>query len=58
MLAVALGAYMLAKVVESYDVEVYEQFILSGHSLKHLLAAIGCYLLVVYIQKRTARLNA
>ena len=57
-LAIALSAYILAKVVESYDVEVFDMIALSGHSLKHLLAATGCFLLVSYIQHRRPRQNA
>ncbi len=43
---------------ESYDVEVFDMIALSGHSLKHLLAATGCFLLVSYIQHRRPRQNA
>lgn len=40
-------AYLLAKVLEEYDSEVFNIMpLLSGHSLKHLAAAFGVYLLV------------
>jgi len=41
----ALVFYVLAKVSEAYDREIYmlTQNIISGHSLKHLLAALGAF---------------
>ena len=42
-----LGAYLLAKVLEEYDSEVFNILpLLSGHSLKHLAAAFGVFLLI------------
>lgn len=38
---VVLGVYALAKVLEIYDAEVYRALGISGHSLKHLAAAVG-----------------
>jgi len=41
-----LGAfvlYFMAKVVEKYDLAVYEHFFLSGHTVKHLLSAGAAY---------------
>ncbi len=46
--------YGLAKLAEHYDYEIWnltKKFI-SGHSLKHLLAALATYYLVVYVKKR------
>ena len=46
-LVVALGLYGLAKLAEVYDPEVYllTGSFLSGHSLKHLLAALAVFAL-------------
>jgi len=42
-----LGTYLLAKVLEEYDSEVFHILpLLSGHSLKHLAAAMGIFLLI------------
>jgi hypothetical protein len=58
-LVAALGCYVLAKIAETYDGEIFifTQRLFSGHSLKHLLAALGCYALVLML-KRRERLNA
>jgi len=54
-------AYAVAKVVEAYDRQIYEAgHWLSGHTLKHLTAALGIYVLLLALQrrrKRVARLN-
>lgn len=54
LLAVALGWYLLGKLFEANDAAVfrYSQEVVSGHSIKHLLAAAGCYTLVVYFRRR------
>lgn len=54
MLLAALLLYVLAKVTESYDAVVFEAMggLLSGHSIKHLLAAGGCFLLGFYVKVR------
>ncbi len=46
-------AYAVAKAAEVYDHEVYTatQFV-SGHTLKHLLAALGLFALVVGLRRR------
>ena len=53
----ALTFYLLAKITEIYDKEIfsinYEQ--LSGHSLKHLLASIGPLYIYFMLKKREAR---
>jgi hypothetical protein len=53
---VLAAAYGVAKVVEAYDRPIYEagQW-LSGHTLKHLAAALGIYLLLLAMQRRTRR---
>ena len=51
----ALIFYLLAKVTETYDKEIflftYEQ--LSGHSMKHILASIGPLFIYLMLKKRT-----
>jgi Ceramidase len=38
-----LGVYVLAKVLEIFDPQIYAAFGMSGHSLKHVAAAFGVY---------------
>jgi len=54
VLLLALGLYVLAKVTESYDAAIFDlvQGAISGHSIKHLLAATGCFAIVQYLGKR------
>lgn len=54
LLLVALGWYVLAKVTELYDLSIFRnvQELVSGHSIKHLLAAVGCYSILLMLQKR------
>ena len=53
-LILAFIAYLLAKFPEAYDKEIFsltvEQF--SGHSLKHLLASMGPFLIYLMLNKR------
>lgn len=53
---VLAAAYGVAKVVEVYDRQIYEagQW-LSGHTLKHLAAALGVYFLLMALRRRTRR---
>jgi len=53
-LVYGLGFYALAKVAEFYDKEIYAQTgsLLSGHSLKHLLAATALLLIYLMLQRR------
>ncbi len=45
--------YVLAKLFEQLDSELYEMLgIISGHSLKHLTAALGMYVLLLCYQRR------
>ena len=37
------GLYAAAKVMETYDRAVYSAIGISGHTLKHVLAAVACY---------------
>ena len=46
--------YLTAKVFEQLDGEVFDALgFISGHSLKHLAAALGMYVLLVFYQKRS-----
>jgi len=40
---IAIGLYGLAKIAESLDREIYSTFLLSGHTLKHLLAGLSTF---------------
>lgn len=43
-----LFAYVLAKLFEHFDVQIHEVLkIISGHTLKHIIAAIGIYFFVI-----------
>ncbi|MEZ5472744.1 MAG: ceramidase domain-containing protein [Marinicella sp.] len=49
-----LGMYVLAKLLEHFDGEIFRAIVLiSGHSLKHIAAAIGIWLYYCYLSKRT-----
>ena len=52
-----LLCYALAKVFEHYDHAIYEILgVISGHSLKHMVAALGLYILVrVYMNRERRR---
>ena len=54
LLPVALACYMLSKLMEAYDrqVFVYTQSYFSGHMLKHLLAALACYGVLMMLKMR------
>lgn len=56
MLLLALGSYFLAKVTETYDREIFNftQQLIGGHSIKHLLAAAGCFSVLLMLKKRRA----
>ncbi len=38
-----VGSYAVAKAFEAYDGEVYDVLTISGHTIKHLLAAVAAY---------------
>jgi hypothetical protein len=43
----------LAKVFENFDTQIYELLgFISGHSLKHMVSAVGVYVLVRTFEKR------
>ena len=48
-----LGAYLLAKLFEYADVSIYNAgHIVSGHTIKHVMAAVGLWFLVVMLRQR------
>ncbi len=49
-----LLAYVLAKVLEFYDDQIFELLggLMSGHAIKHVAAAIGMYILLLSYKKR------
>lgn len=51
-----IGWYMLAKVFEFLDAAIWNWTggLIAGHSLKHLIAALGIYALVRYLKHRRA----
>ena len=52
-----LLTYIIAKLFEHFDGEVYDavNHIISGHSLKHVFAALGMYILIIFYEKRECR---
>jgi hypothetical protein len=52
----ALFWYGLAKILEHFDPDIFAMTgeVVSGHTLKHIAAAIAVYVMVVYVQKRKA----
>ena len=54
MLLAALGCYALAKITELGDWQIFalSQGSISGHTIKHLLSALGCLLILLMLQKR------
>jgi hypothetical protein len=54
LLAVALACYVLAKIAEAYDhtVFLYTGGLCSGHTLKHLLSALACGVVLVMLATR------
>jgi hypothetical protein len=48
-----IALYVVAKVAETFDREIYDLGqVISGHTIKHLLAAVAIYLIVRMLQKR------
>jgi hypothetical protein len=50
----ALACYVAAKLLELFDAQVYAALghAISGHSLKHLVAAAGMWLLLAGLKRR------
>jgi hypothetical protein len=53
----ALGLYVLAKIVEHHDGEIYALGV-SGHTLKHLLAALGAYAILHMLVTRRSLMKS
>jgi hypothetical protein len=54
-LAIAAGFYVLAKICETADRQIFEAgHLVSGHTLKHLAAAVGGWWILRMLEKRTA----
>lgn len=48
-----LVAYIVAKLCEHFDAEIYSLLgYISGHSIKHMVSALGVYMLLVSYEKR------
>ncbi|MEW7996138.1 MAG: hypothetical protein AB2825_17070, partial [Candidatus Thiodiazotropha endolucinida] len=58
LLFVALVLYALAKGAEVYDIAVFQMTgeAISGHTVKHLLAAASCYTILMMLQRRKLKL--
>ncbi|MGH8068686.1 MAG: ceramidase domain-containing protein [Candidatus Entotheonellia bacterium] len=54
LLLVALACYIFAKVSEAHDREmfIFTRGLFSGHALKHLLAALGCFTILGMLKTR------
>jgi hypothetical protein len=51
-----LGVYVVAKAFEFYDPQVFSSLgFMSGHAIKHVVAAIGPMLIVIGLQRRQAQ---
>ena len=53
-----LLAYVVAKILEYYDTQIFELLggLMSGHAIKHVAAAIGMYVLLLSYKKRKLKL--
>ena len=47
-----LAAYLIAKILETFDLHIFNVLGFSGHSLKHIIAAIGAYIFLLALKKR------
>ena len=52
----ALASYGIARLLEIFDVQVFAftHKIMAGHPIKHVFAALGTYMVIVYLRKRKA----
>jgi hypothetical protein len=59
-LAAAFFSFVLAKVFEHFDAQIYRFAGVSGHSLKHITAAAACFWILPMVQRRhpSGTLNA
>jgi hypothetical protein len=51
-LLLAVGLYVIAKMTEKYDDQIFETIKYSGHSIKHLVAAVAVYVLILMKRER------
>jgi hypothetical protein len=52
-----LAAYAVGKAFEFFDGQIYRTLDMSGHTLKHLMAAAGVYFMALAVQKRFCRVK-
>ncbi|RTR37250.1 hypothetical protein EKG38_20165 [Shewanella canadensis] len=54
-LLIALACYLLAKATEYFDLDIYLSTaeLVSGHTIKHLLAAAACFCILIMLKKRS-----
>ena len=54
LLGVSLALYLIAKLAEHFDSAIFDLLnqSVSGHTLKHLAAALGCYMVLFFLQRR------
>lgn len=57
MLVTGLGFYALAKVAEHFDEAIYAAIQVGGHTIKHLLAAVACWVLADMLRRRQPRVG-
>ena len=55
-LVIAFGFYVAAKLFETYDFAIYQHLgqVVSGHSLKHVTAALACIWILEMLRRRQA----
>ena len=50
---ILLACYLVAKILETLDGQILQALaVISGHSLKHIVASIGCLVYLRYLQRR------
>ena len=53
---VLLASYILAKIFEHFDAVIHQYLVyLSGHSIKHVIPAVGLYILLRHFKMRESR---
>jgi hypothetical protein len=50
----AFFLFVLAKLFELFDSQIYSSTRISGHSLKHITAGVACYVILLMLQRRRA----
>lgn len=56
-IAYTLGWYVIAKLLEHFDDSIFDLTfgVVSGHTLKHIAAALGVHMLLLYVRKRQVK---